>query len=608
MLITEKTEQEQTDFFERCFEKFHLARTAVGVVHYDYSVAGRFIRLSFAGDRLVPLITAALAHLQVAADQSPDLTICIWDSESTGVKMEPPPCDRDCFTDRGDVWGFNSRKIKTAFHWIENSVNVMDLDKKVGVFWVQTVASLPFWVHASPLRTQFHWWMETNNLQLLHAAAVGTDQGGVLITGKGGVGKSTTALSCLTAGFNYAADDYLIVGADPEPVAYSLYCTAKVNAEDVGRFKQYGDAIANAGSLDEEKAVMFLYPHLAGQLQLRMPLKAVFTPRITHEETTRISPAPYWNIQRAMAFTTMSQLPGVGRHTHDFINRFCAKLPFYHLFLGNRLDEIPGTIENFLSSSPPDEERDIQEVSISRKTPLVTAIIPVYNGERFTERTLQHVVSQNYPALEIIVVDDGSTDATGDIVNRMDMDVRYFRQDNQGPASARNRGLKDASGEYIFFLDVDDYWPENNIRLLVEQIHADDHLDVVRGYAQLVFEDPKTGDVTFGGNPKESFADYIGAAVYRKTVFANVGLFDPTLLFGEDSDWFVRARECQIPMKRIEDTTLYVRRHGGNMTRGKDLVELNVLHVFKKALDRRRMMRKQEPGRSHGDSRQDGNG
>ena len=594
MLRIEKTEQEQIDFFERFLERFHRARAAAGSVQYDYLVAGTRICLSFAGDKLVPLITPALAHLQVPPDQPAALTICIWDSESTGVSMEPPPFERDCFTDRGDIWGFNSPRIKTAFHWVENSVNVMDLEKKTGVFWIQTDRLLPFWVCASPLRTLFHWWMEKNDLQLLHAAAVGTDQGAVLITGKGGVGKSTSALSCLKAGLHYAADDYLIVGAEPEPSVYSLYCTAKVNAEDVAAFEQYRELIGNARNLKEEKAVLFLYPHLADQLRTRMPLKAVFTPQITNEEATRICPTPYWNIQRAMAFTTMSQLPGVGRHTHEFINRFCTKLPFYRLSLGNRIDLIPNAIEDFLTSPLPEKKKVAPAAPVARETPLVSVIIPVYNGESFIESVLHHVVSQNYPAMEIIVVDDGSNDATGDIVNRLDMDIRYFRQDNQGPASARNRGLKDASGEYIFFLDVDDYWPGNNIHSLIEKIHADEKLDVVRGYAQLVIEDPKQGGLTFDGNPKESFADYIGAAIYRKTVFGKVGLFDPTLLFGEDSDWFVRARERRIPMKRIEDTTLFVRRHGGNMTRGKNLVELNVLHVFKKALDRRRLMQKKD--------------
>jgi len=138
-------------------------------------------------------------------------------------------------------------------------------------------------------------------------------------------------------------------------------------------------------------------------------------------------------------------------------------------------------------------------------------------------------------------------------------------------------------------------WPENNISLLVDHMLRDKEADIVRGYAQLAARDEISGEMTFTGNPKDSFADYIGAAIYRKSVFGKVGLFDPTLLFGEDSDWFVRARENHVKIKQLEETTLYVRRHGANMTEGKNLVELNLLHVFKKALDRRRAAQNRKP-------------
>src|SRR5208283_1060318 len=123
-----------------------------------------------------------------------------------------------------------------AFHWIECSVNLMDLEKKTGIYWVQTAKTLPYWVIASPLRTLFHWWMENNGCQLMHAAAVGTENGAVLITGKGGVGKSTAALSCLQAGFFYIADDYVITKLELIPTVVSLYSTAKLNADHVANF------------------------------------------------------------------------------------------------------------------------------------------------------------------------------------------------------------------------------------------------------------------------------------------------------------------------------------------------------------------------------------
>ena len=194
---TQKTESEQLDFFERCYEKFLRAKETAGEFHHFCRVGGTNVRLMFAGESLVPHLTLALEHLRIPKVNSPDLTICIWDSDSTSVEMVPPPFKWESFTYRGDIWGFNSTRIKTAFHWIEYSVNLMDHATNTGIYWVQKAETLQYWVHAKPLRTLFHWWMEKNGCQVLHAGAVGTQEGAVLLTGKGGIGKSTTALSCL---------------------------------------------------------------------------------------------------------------------------------------------------------------------------------------------------------------------------------------------------------------------------------------------------------------------------------------------------------------------------------------------------------------------------
>jgi len=167
------------------------------------------------------------------------------------------------------------------------------------------------------------------------------------------------------------------------------------------------------------------------------------------------------------------------------------------------------------------------------------------------------------------------------------VDIRYFRQENGGPASARNRGIRDASGEFIVFLDVDDLWPENNLNILVDKMLREPYLQVITGYAQMMQKN-EVGEYDLAGSPMESFSYYIGAAIYRKTVFSEVGLFDPSLKFGEDTDWYTRAEELKVNMKRLEEITLFVRRHGKNMTHGKNLVELGAVRVRKKSLDRMR--------------------
>jgi len=590
----QKTETEQLVFFQTCYERFLKAKASAGEINHFYCIGGTNVCLKFAGDNLVSHLTPALEHLRILECDSPDVTLCVWDSDSTATEMVPPPCGWDCFTDRGDIWGFNSRRIKTAFHWIENSVNLMDLETNTGIYWVQTAETLPYWVHASPFRSLFHWWMEKNECQLLHAAAVGTEHGAVLITGKGGIGKSTTALSCLQSGLFYLADDYLVSRLEPEPLVYSLYCTAKLNADHIVNFPALSRYVKNPEKLDQEKAVMFLHPHLDNQIVTEMPLKAIVTPRIVDRDETSVTPCEHWALQRAMSFTTMSQLPCVGHYTNNFISKLSSTLPIYSLELGRDLQKIPAAITNFLVDVPHHQSVPLSvfySFDNSETKPLVTVIIPVYNGERFITDAVDNILSQDYNPIEIIIVDDGSTDRTEEIVNQIPVDIRYFKQENDGPASARNRGIRDASGDFIVFLDVDDLWPVNNLNLLVDEMRNDPDTEVIRGYAQLLEYNAVTGKYDFVGNPKESFPDYIGAAIYHKSAFRKVGLFDTTLKFGEDKDWFNRANELHLNIKRLEDITLLVRRHGKNMTHGKNLVELNTLKVFKKFIDRKRLMK-----------------
>ncbi|MFT7176574.1 MAG: GT2 family glycosyltransferase, partial [Halioglobus sp.] len=90
------------------------------------------------------------------------------------------------------------------------------------------------------------------------------------------------------------------------------------------------------------------------------------------------------------------------------------------------------------------------------------------------------------------------------------------------------------------------------------------------------------------GNPLESFPDYIGAALYRKSLFQAVGLFDQTRFFGEDSDWFERVDQSGEAMQTLDLVTLHVRRHGGNMTENKPLATMRKLQLVKKHLEARR--------------------
>jgi len=228
--------------------------------------------------------------------------------------------------------------------------------------------------------------------------------------------------------------------------------------------------------------------------------------------------------------------------------------------------------------------------------PLVSVVIPVFNGERFLREAVQsvrravHVLDQKSSDVEIIIVDDGSTDGTAAVAKSLPETIRYLHQANQGPAAARNRGIEHAQGSLIAFADADDLWPEAKLELQLPYLLEDPAIEVVLGRIQQV----RLSKTVDGQTQTEEFAEpafsvNLGSAVIRKSVFERVGLFDETMRYSEDVDWFMRARECGAAIMTIDAVTLLYRQHEQNMTRGKSTSELNVLKALKRSLDRRRV-------------------
>ena len=226
---------------------------------------------------------------------------------------------------------------------------------------------------------------------------------------------------------------------------------------------------------------------------------------------------------------------------------------------------------------------------------LVTVIIPVFNGERFLGEAVQsvreaaRVLDQRYSPVEIIIVDDGSTDGTATVARSFPETVRYLYQTNQGPAAARNRGIEHAQGSLLAFADADDLWPADKLALQLPFLIKDPAIEIVMGRIQQVLlsqtVDGQTQANEFG---EPAFSVNLGSAVIRKSVFERVGWFDETMRYSEDVDWFMRAREAGAAIVTIDAVTLFYRQHEENMTRGKSTSELNVLKALKRSLDRRR--------------------
>jgi glycosyltransferase involved in cell wall biosynthesis len=222
-------------------------------------------------------------------------------------------------------------------------------------------------------------------------------------------------------------------------------------------------------------------------------------------------------------------------------------------------------------------------------SPLVSVVIPVFNGSRFLAEAIESVRSQEYEPLEIIVVDDGSTDSTAEVAARYGDEIRYVFQQNSGAAAARNRGIAEARGEVIAFLDVDDLWPQGKLELQAERLLRDPELDIVSGRVQFVcLPGAAEPDIEFESANQTLTNAYLGAALFRRRVFDYVGLFDTAFRYSDDQDWFLRAREVNARMVILEQTTLLYRLHETNMTRDKAAPQLELARILKRSLERRR--------------------
>jgi glycosyltransferase involved in cell wall biosynthesis len=202
----------------------------------------------------------------------------------------------------------------------------------------------------------------------------------------------------------------------------------------------------------------------------------------------------------------------------------------------------------------------------------VSCIIPVYNGERFLAEAIDSVLAQTHPVAEIIVVDDGSTDGTRSIVENYaassNARVHYLWQENsKRPATARNRGIQAASGEFITFLDADDLWHPERIKRHLDHFGANPDLRISVSYIQNflmgeVSAPSDGGDSDTLTQPKPAYV--LTTMMARRDVFEEIGLLNASLRFTDSAEWFLRVREAKLPLDLLPDVLVYRRLHGKN--------------------------------------------
>ena len=234
--------------------------------------------------------------------------------------------------------------------------------------------------------------------------------------------------------------------------------------------------------------------------------------------------------------------------------------------------------------------------------PSVSVIIPTYNAGPFIFEAIQSVLDQTFRFYEIIVVDDGSTDDTKNILKRFDSQIHYLFQENQGPSAARNAGIKMSRGTYISFLDADDIWMNDKLQLQLEFLESHSGIALVFSDHQNFKEGREIQSKTFLDEKKERFGeDFLSeiplkdaflkmvqenfistpTVILKRECFEKIGLFDENLRSVEDRDLWIRIA-ASYPLACFPKVLCKRRIHQTNITSESELTLYARIKVLEK--------------------------
>ncbi len=339
------------EFFDRALEAHRRAElTCGGPARRSFRIAGAAIEFRLAHPGLAPVFCDALAHIEIPADGKPDFTFHIWDAASSGIDAPPACWSRDDLIVYGEIPAFIDAERYLLVDLDRAMVGAANRRLRKAAVWLRSPDHVAGLDRSAPLPTLLNWLASETGHFTVHAASVGRPEGGVLIVGQSGAGKSHTALACLDSDLLYVADDRCLLGTHGCPTSGSLYSTARLYETDLHRFPllKASDAI----HARDGKALFFLHPIAPEWLSPGFPIKAVLFPQPSGRRDTKVGPAPAGRALLCLGSDSALRSPSVG---NTFLKRLAAVLrtvPCFRLETGTDMAQIPSTIVSLLDALP----------------------------------------------------------------------------------------------------------------------------------------------------------------------------------------------------------------------------------------------------------------
>lgn len=219
---------------------------------------------------------------------------------------------------------------------------------------------------------------------------------------------------------------------------------------------------------------------------------------------------------------------------------------------------------------------------------LVSVILCVYNREEYLKEAIGSVLAQDYPKIELIIVNDGSTTDVKSIIDSYGSLITYIYQENQGLGVARNTGIKYAKGDYLAFIDSDDLWTKNKLSLQMAHIKPS-HLNFsyVKQFICPTLSKHERQKLIVKTEPLPGYN--AGTLLVSKKLFHSIGPFFEENQVGDFLDWFIRAKQLNTPLQMLPEITYYRRIHLTNMSRQTEIFsKQGFLKVLRNGLHRER--------------------
>ena len=316
------------EFVDRALQAFEQAGASQPTVARYLTIADRDVVIRFRSPEVADRYRAATTHVEVSPDDprpgAPALTIGCWDTATSGVALPPLPWIADNLLHRDRVRGHTTGDVRATYQQSEGLLHLYDGRKGLGLMHATSAAAIPAWTDRAPFRTFVGWWATDRSLSMMHSSCVATERGAALIAGGSGAGKSTTAMTCVLAGFAFVGDDACIVDLDAPggPMAHAVYGRSKLEPDATRRLglapsPDGGPLITEpAGSVTRAAARVLLLPEVTGRVE------------------THLEELPRTDVMRTLVPGSIREGGGLGGRALQEMARVVRTLPSYRLLLG----------------------------------------------------------------------------------------------------------------------------------------------------------------------------------------------------------------------------------------------------------------------------------